>query len=204
MGVAVSVFKNEINHSGIFIRYNNTNYLLHFDMVNVSLLEIPERSIVFFKQLTFLPSEFIPSTFHWFTQLAKAKSPGYGYFYSGSFYDETTLDFIDGQQMPEIMSCVGFCLNVLKTVLRGKDFIKYTDWHYHNGITEDNVLRYFIKAKQNYPDINIEEFAKHVRRILPVEYFTAGFDVSLPVRKVFTDSNSREVAKIVMDKVDSF
>ncbi|WP_091372351.1 hypothetical protein [Mucilaginibacter mallensis] len=204
IGVAVSLLNDDINHSGIFIRYNNTNYLFHFDSVDVVLIEIPKDAIVFFKQLTFIPPEFITSTFHWFRQLEKFKSPDYGLFYSGSFYNESTLEFIDKNQMPEIMSCVGFCLNVLKTVLRGNDFINYTDWNYHNGITDDKILRYFINAKKNYPDIDIIEFAQHVRRILPVEYFTAGFDLNIPVKKAFTDSNNKEVTKIIMEKVSSF
>jgi len=208
IGVAVTLnldeVQNPINHSGIFIRYNNSNYLLHFNREAIELVEIPEDSLVFFKQIS-VPTGFILSTYHFFTQIIKRKVPEYGYFYSGSFYDETTLDFIDGHGMPEIMSCVGFCLNVMKTVLRGKDFIKYTDWNYHDGLTEDKVLRYFMKAKKSYPDLDMDEYIKYVRRILPIEYFTAGFEVEakIPVRKTFTDANIRIVDKMIMDRVAS-
>jgi hypothetical protein len=205
MGVAVSLSENEINHSGIFIRYDSTNYLLHFNKRKISLVEIPSNSLVFFKHINLIPAELIPSTFHWFTKLEwKENQPDYNYFYSGSFYDESTLDFIDPTGMPEFMSCVGFCLNVLKTVFRNQDFIQYTDWYFHDGLTEDTILRYFRKTKNNYPDIDLEEYIKHVRRITPIEYFTAGFDSKIPVPKIFTDSYKREVAQNIMEKVNSF
>lgn len=205
IGVAACLLQdNTIHHAGIFIRYNSTNYLLHFDKEKVELLEIKKAVLCFFKRLSYIPSEIIPSTYLLFKRISMSKKPGYSYFYDGSCYEPTNIDFFDEYEMPEIMSCVGFCLNVLKTVLNREDFIKYTDWHYHNGITEDKVKKYFeSKIKANYPNIDIVEFCKHSRRILPIEYFTAGFSTTIPVEKLFTDANIKAVENALISKIAS-
>ena len=197
----MSIENGEVSHSGLFIRYLATNHFFHFDSKKVLLIEIPIGiDYCFFKQLDFIPDELIPSIYNYFKIVEKTANPTYGYFYTGSFYDSSSYEFIDEHSMPEIMSCVGFCLNVLKTILRQNDFIKYIDWHFHNGITEDDVLRYFEKSVKNFPNIDLAEFTKHVRRILPIEYYTAGFSHTIPVEKSFTDLYIKDVKKSLLSK----
>lgn len=202
LGVGVSVNRDrEIRHSGIFIRYNESNYFLHFDGEKVELMDVPIGYCYYFKSLNIAES-LIPSYYNYFKLVERFAKPKYGYYYSGGFYHETSLDFIDENSMLESMSCVGFCLSVLKTCFFKNDFIFYEDWQFHDGVTDDEVLKHFRVIEATYPDVTIDIYKKNARRIRPIEYFTAGFDktANRPVRKLFTDKFKEEVQFKILEK----
>jgi hypothetical protein len=162
--------KNKIAHSGIVIRYNGESKLLHFNPPFVLLENLTKYPLYYYKELSFIDPELIPTFLAHCEIIQYSAKPEYFYFYANSVYD-TNGDFISEKNMPEYMSCVGFCLNVLEFFLADESFFEYSDW---DGTT--------LNKGDGYIEHYIEEFTKNIRRIYPIEYLSGAF-LTHPVKK---------------------
>lgn len=189
MGAAVLVESNKIPHAGIFVRYNGESKLFHFDGKQVLLDDINGQEIYFFKELPYLKPALAPSFLTHCQLVLNEAKPIFGYFYIGGMYDEEGK-FRNPGDMPEYMTCVGFCLNFLKYFTEGIDLFELSDWQTMDIKRKDEYVTDFIaKVKEQNPNLDIEDFKKGIRRIWPDEYFTGAFCNSLPVRKKFVEEN---------------
>ena len=193
MGAAILFENNKIPHAGIFIRYNGDSKLFHFDGTKVLLENVKEEDIYFFKELPYLKPALAPSFMTHCQVVLKEAKPVFGYFYIGGLYDDEGK-FQNPGDMPEYMTCVGFCLNFLKYFTDGIDLFEIEDRKSMDIKKKDEYVNDFIeKVKQQNPDINIEDFKQGIRRVWPKEYFTGAFSENLPVRKVFVDENLTQI-----------
>jgi hypothetical protein len=194
IGAAVYINpRKQAKHAGIFIRYNGKNKLFHYDGLNVLLEDYDNDQLYVVKEIDFIHSSLIPSiVMHCELVLEKA-SPLYGYFYMGSMYNESG-DFISEGNMPEYMTCVGFCLNYFKYILKGKDFFNYLDWTSLGLGEKEGFVESFINEVQDkFQNIDINMFQNGIRRINPLEYLTGAFSEKIPVRKEFVDKYAQHV-----------
>ena len=74
--------------------------------------------------LTIHPDE-VPAFIVYCQQIKQKAKPIYGFFYSGEFYDKEG-NYLMNKDLGERMTCVGFCLNVLKGFLE-EDYIDYME-----------------------------------------------------------------------------
>lgn len=208
--IAAATFINDTGmaeHAGIFVKYNNTPLLLHWFGKDI-LFEKVDPSIdsrhgwYFHKKFVFSLPRTISSFIVHCNEIKEESNPQYGYFYPGSYYDSNGKYYNDDEENrhPEYMTCVGFCLNVIKGFIEQEDYIQYRDWTAANSL-DDEYLANTIKIIRAYhPDISVEEISENARRIKPVEYLAAAFSENIPVTKKYTDSIIEEVQQILSTK----
>lgn len=204
LGIAVQFnFEKRILHSGIFIRYNGEGHFFHYTGRGIFLTEVTDDELLLFEEFTKVKA-YIPSILAFFKRVKRTSKPKYCYFYAGALYDQDGK-LKQAHVIPEYLTCVGFCLAVLKNILLGQDLIKYSDWpagHGIDGLKKDYVERFFTENIQpNHPEITIEQFREGIRRITPLEYFTASFSTTIPVAKSFTDANQQEVKEAIKREI---
>lgn len=143
--------------------------------------------------LTIHPDE-IPAFIVHCQQIRQRAKPIYGFFYSGEFYDREG-NYLMNKDLGERMTCVGFCLNVLKGFLE-EDYIDYTDWGSETHNKSDYLESY---CKRHQLDINKVK-ASH-RRVSPLEYLTSALFSDLPIRKSQIDNRKDEVKEYVLNRL---
>lgn len=207
VGAAVMLKEGNVKHAGLFIRYNGVSKLFHFTGKEILIESVNDTDLYFHKELKFITPSLTPAFLSHCEIVLKEAKPKYGYFYAGSMYDAEGR-FINNGDLPEYMTCVGFCLNFIKYFLVDEDFFHYLDWD--SNLIEDEELgegegfiEWFLeeKVKKHYPDINIAAFKENMRRILPIEYISGGYSEKIPVRKKFTDEISPKLKDILSKKV---
>lgn len=203
VGAAASVSrKGEVLHAALFTRFEGDSKVFHFTGEAVVYEDADSASRHFYKELLFIPSELVPSFVAHCELISENAKPIYGYFYSGSsLYDENG-NFLDAGVLPESMTCVGFCLNVLKRYLGGNDLVAFQDWT-HDTAPDDYIDGFYEKVKESRPTLTEEEFKRGVRRILPLEYFTASCSDEVNVSKSYIDNNSALVHQVMIDKTNA-
>jgi hypothetical protein len=206
VGAAVMLKDGNVKHAGLFIRYNGISKLFHFTGKEVLIESVNDTDLYFHKELKFINPSLTPAFLSHCEIVLKEAKPKFGYFYAGSMYDAEGK-FINAGDLPEYMTCVGFCLNFIKYFLVDEDFFHYIDWDSSNLEDEEigegeGYIEWFLeeKVKSHYPDINIEAFKENMRRILPVEYISGGYSETLPVRKQFTDIVSSKLKTILTQR----
>lgn len=202
VGAAVSINKGgEIKHAALFVRFNKESRVFHYTGEQVLLDDADTVSHHYYKGLVFILPELIPAFVAQCELIEQEAKPTYGYFYTGSLYNDKG-DFIDPGNFPQAMTCVGFSLNVLKHFLREDNLLHYTDWD--SATAPDSFIKeFYAEVKKVRPELTLTEFKKNVRRILPLEYFTAACSEKTNVRKQFTDENNEIVHQVLITKRSS-
>jgi hypothetical protein len=201
VAAAVCVDKeNNIPHAVLYIRFNDESKIFHYTgkIVLIEDADVASSSVYFYKTLIFIKPELIPAFVTQCELISEKAQPKYGFFYSGSLYD-TTGTFIDPGDFPESMTCVGFCINVLKHFLGKDNLVEYADWSYSTA-PNDFIDKFYEEVKKIRPSLTLNDFKKQVRRILPIEYFTAACADQVNIRKVYIDSNRSKVHKVLSEK----
>jgi hypothetical protein len=191
VGIGVLNQGSTASHSGLIIKFKTKVYEFHYTGQEVLLLDLSE--VFYHKIINVIPSFEIAAFLIMAQNIQKYAKPNYGCFYSGEFYDADGNHFsnITGQYM----TCVGFCLNVLRGFLQ-EDYLKYEDW---DNTTADGFLNqpdyfsFFILRHGLDPD----EFSSSLRRITPIEMLTSAFFNDLPISKANIDSHKAQVNNIL-------
>lgn len=197
--IGAAFYKNPdgVQHAAIFFTYNGEPQLFHFDGKDVIIEPLSPQEIYWQKRLDFLDPILLPSFFAHCELILENARPKFGYFYDGALYTSEG-NFISPQDHPQYMTCVGFCLSVIKGFLSDQDFFSYQDWDFDSLAGEINFVERFLeKVRELNPDIELNDFVPHLRRILPSEYLSGAFCSSLPVTKAFTDSILKNVNKVL-------
>lgn len=191
--VALGFYDNQgINHATIIIKYNSLLYQFHFAGKEIDFSYV---CYDFFHKITdTINANLTPAFFAYCRHIKKKANPKYGYFYSGEFYDKDGTHFAD-KPIGERMTCVGFCLNVLKGFLE-EDYIYYQDWD-ENSHTE---LDYLINYAQRH-NLKIEDISESHRRITPLELITSGFFINTPIKKSNIDSKIESVREYIYNNL---
>lgn len=191
-----------LSHAGIVVTYNGTKRIIHFNPPNILFDEI-DCYTLFFKELKFIEPELIPSFLAHCEMLEKTVKPKYFYFYANSKYDEKG-SFVSDGDLPEYMTCVGFCLNVIRHFLIDAEFIEYTDWDITTleDVPEEYIIRKINQIFLLYPDIDKNEIMSNIRRILPIDYLSAAF-IKVVVRKEQVDKIKPRLTTTIKERLAS-
>jgi hypothetical protein len=199
IGAAIVTNPDDSQHAAIFIRYNGESKLFHFTGRSVMIEDFfnPDE-IYFHKNLAVIDPLLLPAFLAHCELVLEKAEPKFGYFYEGALYDHNG-DFISPSSMPEYMTCVGFCLNVIKGFLSDQDYFNYSDWDI-NTLDETYAEKFLEKVQLENPGIAINDFKVNLRRILPIEYLCGAFSTTLPVEKAFTDGIRQDVERAYESK----
>lgn len=177
------VEKGESVHSALIIQYNKNLFEFHY----YGIIEFADIKNDYFHKITktIVPDE-VPAFIALCKNIVKNAKPQYGYFYSGESYDFNG-NHQSNSGLGQIMTCVGFCLNVLKGFLE-EDYITYSDWSEETHKSAGYVEKYCLKYNLDPLKIN-----KSHRRITPRECLTSCFFSELPISKKEIDNKIPEI-----------
>lgn len=200
VGAAVLVESSKVQHAGIFVRYNGDSKLFHFTSEDVLLEDFNDKDIYFFREFSFIKPALTPAFLAHCQIVMQEARPKFGYFYVGAEYNEQGK-FRSPGDLPEYMTCVGFCLNFLKYFTDGVDIFDIDDYTSSDlKRTDEYIARFLKKVQEENPSLDMDAFRKGLRRIWPAEYFSGTFSISLPVRKAFVDSILDDVTNSLLTK----
>lgn len=186
--VAIGTYLNEEKepyHSVLIIQY--AGVIQHFHYTGEALLlDNIYNTHCFHIKTGVVNKALVPSFLAMCRRILKKANPKYGYFYSGEFYDVNGVHFAENN-MGEVMTCVGLCLNVLKGFL-GRDYVSYEDWTDTSTVPTD-FLEYFT----NRYGLDINKISKLQRRITPTDMLCSAYFKKVPISKSEVDSRSDEV-----------
>lgn len=101
------------------------------------------------------------------------------------------------------MTCVGFCLGVLKGWFEGEDYIAYQDWKASSTLSAKKIEEDLKELKSLYPHFTDDELLLNIRRIKPSEYLASAFISKYPVRKSDTDAIIPQISNTIKELHDS-
>jgi len=198
--VGACVYVNEGGeavHAGLFIKYRGNVSIFHFDG-KLDFDQNPQGKGYYYKEIGFIKAAEVRAFLAFCRIISKKANPVMGYFYPGSFFLENG-DYFSQASMPQYMTCVGFCLNVLKGFRGGSDFVNHADWG--NASINGNLMDKIIaRAKSEFPDINMEKIIPHMKRIRPDEYISAAFFDDMPVSKLSIDEIISDISECLYDR----
>ena len=171
-------------HSAFVIKYDNKLLEYHYTGKAIEYNEL-ERNY-FHKITDTIDPDEIPSFIAQCMNIQKKANPKYGFFYGGESYDQDGNHFSEND-LGQRMTCVGFCLNVLKGFLE-EDYIQFKDWT-EDSHNEETYLTDFCAEH----GINPNDVAPFHRRITPRELLISGFYIDLPITKAQIDIKQEEV-----------
>jgi len=199
--VGVAVYVNEQGdayHSGLVIAFQGVYNLFHYTGSDVEFNEDTSGQF-FFKKLGFISKEEVSAFYAHCISVQKNANPTYGFFFAGDYYNKEG-QYFSQSGLEEYMTCVGFCISVVKGFIEAEDYYVYEDW------TEENVptrfFQFFIEQlRAQNPGKNIDEqlFRKHLRRINPTEY-TSGAYLDIPIRKKKIDEIVESVRQALFNR----
>ncbi len=196
-------------HAGFVIHTSNNNYyLFHYTSEEVLMQDIPPCPWFFHKKLDFISNDEVNAFLAHCTFIKQNARPEYGCFYDGSFYDSEG-NFFSENDFPEVMTCVGFCLNVIVGFIESDEYLQYNDWTDSNSLrnpeeyfeTFINEFEELMNALPTPLPINIPQLRASLRRIRPDEYLAAAYLKNIPIPKSDIDSILGDVNSALVSKL---
>lgn len=198
-------------HSGIVICYEERlqffhfNGTVHFDELDI--VNIPND--LYFKKITIFGNERILAFKAYCEILADEISPSYGFMFTDSFYNVDGTYYTESN-LPDITTCVGFCINVIRGFLyNNSKYVEIDDWGSSTIDTLPIDFQYWldsIEAQLELLSINaspeILEDIKNTsfKRISPSELTSSAFFEKLPIRKISIDGINPTLENILQVK----
>ena len=202
VSIAVQVSPDNLipYHAGILIRYQSVDYLHHFPGATPPLVEedFDKNGWYVYKVLDcfhYDDESEIGAMLQYFRRVCAASQITYSYTSDGSGYDHRG-EFNSRVGLPELGTCVGFCLNSLNNAIVDvqTSILFLDDWdntEFDERIdlwSQNNILRQF-------PDLDWDLYNSFKKRITPLEYLCVAYHDTYPIKKDSIDSLKEEVLK---------
>lgn len=201
--VAVACLINEDGiayHAGLIINCEDGYFLFHYTGENVLFESASIEDWYFHKSLEFINPEFCGIFLGHCRRIEQNAKPEYGFFYNGSFYD-TNGQYYSDNNIPEFMTCVGFCINVIKGFIEADEYFNYNDWT--NAKTPESYIdKMVLRIQQIAPNVTKDMIAEHCRRIKPSEFLASAFLKNIPIRKSEVDSMIDNLEVAIINKIE--
>ncbi len=184
---------SEFPHSAFIINYNGELYEYGYNGHSITLGSLTDD--YFHKISDTIESGEVPAFIAFCQNVKKMAKPIYGFFYSGESYNLDGKHLSDSD-LGERMTCVGFCLNILKGALE-EDYLEYMDW------TSESHSKEYLENFCNQHNLDIAKISKYHRRITPIEFLTSGFFKKVPIKKVQIDSKIEAVEEYLIARIEA-
>lgn len=201
VGIAIKLNADGVAiHAGLLIKHSNNHLILHYIPDDVQVTSIP-GPWYYHKTLSLIDPLFVLAFRSYCDWVVENANPEYGYIYTGCLYNENGQYFSE-TAVPEIMTCVGFCISVIKGFIDAEEYFQYTDWGI-SSVDDDEYLEFFVnKFSGIYSPEEMKNLENNIRRILPVELLASAFiDDELPIRKTAVDAIVEIVKQVLVNKV---
>ena len=201
VSIAVRIEDHEASHAGILIRYRGINFLHHFPGGDPPVVEenFNEDGWYVYKIMPAFEVEDeneIGSFLQYCKRVCSHSQISYSYIADGSSYEDRGF-FISRIGLPEMGTCVGFCLNTLNNALIGvEQILQLDDW------SDSEVIEWVdhwgrAQVLKKYPDIDWNLYNAFRKRITPLEYLCSSLVNNYPIRKVTIDSLKPAVQRFI-------
>lgn len=188
----------EAVHAGIIINFNESLSLFHYNGQMVLFEDVP-LAWYFHKDFLFV-DDFLVESFLAHCQMANETAhPKYGFVFPYSFYRDKV--YFSEDNIPEYMTCVGFCLNVIQGFLLDEKFIDYEGWDIDSIKKEGWAIEFIEKFRINNPQFSEDDIKKYLKRVSPDEYLAASFFNKMPIEKSQIDIIIDDVRSVLKDKI---
>lgn len=187
--------EGEAKHAGIVIHCEEGYYLFHYGGEDVELCNALDDEWYFQKSFDFILPDFCGEFLGHCKKIKENSNPKYGFFYQGSYYEDGKYYSENG--LPEYMTCVGFCINVIKGFIEADEYFQYTDWT-NEHINEGYINHMVEKMRLINPKINPEHIKENIRRISPPEFIASAFLDEIPIRR----ANVNEIIELVIEAIN--
>lgn len=200
---SICVFLDENSkpyHGGLLIKIENELSLIHYpnrdNLPEIKKIEpgIFTKTLIFNLNsiFDFLDFEEVTSIYAFCQRICDNSDIIYGYIHDNSTYDEDGFYQPNGE-LPEIATCVGFCINIINSLLvEGDKYIEIDDWQ-----DEEESVEYLNKTiqsiKNKHPEIDEIIIKNYFKRITPLQYLTSSLFKELPIRKQQIDEQADNV-----------
>src|SRR5690606_36090156 len=97
-------------------------------------------------------------------------------------------------------TCVGFCLAVITGAIEGHKYLMHEEWDMADHEKDAYFLEH-IASLLDSVDRNVRNRIKrNLRRIYPIDYFSASFVEDVPISKDAVDGVRQDVIDSITDK----
>jgi hypothetical protein len=199
--VAAACFINEegiAQHVGLIIHSEEGYFLFHYTGEKVLFEDRKIEEWYFHKSIEFILPEFCGIFLGYCMKIAQNAKPEYGFFYDGSFYD-INGNYYSKNQIPEFMTCVGFCINVIKGFIEADEYFEYKDWT-NQKASQQYINEMIAQIRKIAPHVTEEMISDNIRRIKPSEFVGSAFLKNIPIRKSDIDLIIDDLEKVIYRK----
>ena len=205
VALAAMVVEGTCTHAGILIRHQGANYLCHYPGSElpevVSLVsEDPIYVYKIWKGIRTNEESEAGSFLQHCRRVCSRSDITYSFVLDRSNYDLEGF-FVANDGLPELGTCVGFCVKVLTSYLVHADsYFFLDDWDeteipvYYGAMYDQRVI-------QRFPEIDWDTYATFRKRITPLEYLSSAFLDGHPISKVAIEGIRSEVVRYISNLV---
>lgn len=190
-------------HAGLLIRLNGVNYFHHFGSRPRIIENFNTSDWYVYKVINIIKvgdeSE-VASFLNHCKQVVNKSKITYSCIFDGSQYDSEG-EFESASGLPELGTCVGFCLNTLALYVIDHDsYLNLNEWEEDStvGFSLDNYGQ--EQTFDKYPSLDKKLYDSFHKRITPTEYLCAAFFDDYPVHKHQIDSIASDVLDVIDEK----
>lgn len=204
VSIATKIENNTATHAAILIRHKKINYLHHFPgFTKPEVIEnFNEEGWYIYSIWEVIKREDendVGAFLQHCRRVCKESKITYSYILDGSHYD-ITGKFVPKSKLPELGTCVGFCVNTLNnTSIDIESYFKLEDWD-DAKINKDYEKNHLKQTKEKYPDLDWSIYNAFRKRITPIEYLCSSFYEKCPITKKQCNSIEKEVSQVIQDK----
>ncbi len=196
--------KKTPKHAAILIRHQSINYLHHFpgDTRPEIVDDFNEDGwyiYKFFSGIKVDDENEVGSFLQFCKRVCNTSNIAYSFVLDNSSYDNDG-NFISASGLPELATCVGFCLNTLSnTIIDGESYFNLDEWD-ATGIDEEFDDWAVGQAQEKYPHLDWTLYNAYKKRVNPLEYLCSAYfdEYPIPKEKItnIRDNVQREILEL--------
>lgn len=184
----------DAKHAVIFIRYRDRDYIFHFPGGIPPIIEDFTGQVnptLIYKVLDNFDTEDdsdVGAFLRHCQRVCNESELTYGFIFDNSTYGADGR-YLSLSGLPEIATCVGFCVNVLSNFVTDIDqsYFQLDDWD-ANGVIAHYDAWAMQETVKRYPSLDWNLYNTYKKRIAPIEYLCSGFCTVYPITKKTIDN----------------
>ncbi|PRD56749.1 hypothetical protein [Sphingobacterium gobiense] len=199
VAAAIRFDNGDATHAGIAICIEGKLYIFHYAGAEIILEELDEDKWYIENKLTFIKPKEVDAFFVYCENIQAEANPSYGFNYNGAYFLENGNYFSEVEDF-QFMTCVGFCLAVITGAIEGHKYLMHEEWDMADHEKDAYFLEH-IESLLDSVEIHVRNRIKsNLRRIYPIDYFSASFVEVVPISKKAVDDIKQDVIDSIIDK----
>lgn len=194
-------------HAAILIRLKNVNHLHHYGGAPILEENFNTNNWFIYKIFDTINIDDEDEVGAFLLHCKRVNSNSmmtYSFIADGSSYDELG-EFVSASGLPELGTCVTYCINTLSTSLIDSDsYLELDDWTDCDVSGVEYLDNYGLaSAFSKYPNLDRGLYNAFRKRITPLEYLCSAFISEHPIRKEHIDEIKDDVRENIVKKLEA-